>query len=71
MKNLGNMMKQAQQMQERMAELVRAVLDAFPGAKIEAVREIAREAASEPDPSASDASDDDASDDDGPQGDDL
>ena len=41
--------------------LVRAVLDAFPGARIEAVREIAREAASEPDPAPPEAGDDDLS----------
>jgi DNA polymerase-3 subunit gamma/tau len=35
--------------------LVRAVLDTFPGSKIEAVRDIAREPAPEPDPSADEA----------------
>ncbi len=34
--------------------LVRAVLDTFPGSRIEAVRDIAREPAPEPDPSADD-----------------
>jgi DNA polymerase III subunit gamma/tau len=45
--------------------LVRAVLDTFPGSRIEAVRDIAREPAPEPDPSAPDFTNDEA-----PEGDD-
>ncbi len=46
--------------------LVRAVLDAFPGSRIEAVRDIPREAAPDPDPSAPDFANDEA-----PEGDDI
>ncbi|HTZ76401.1 MAG TPA: DNA polymerase III subunit gamma/tau, partial [Stellaceae bacterium] len=46
--------------------LVRAVLETFPGARIEAVRDIARDAASEPDAAAPDINDDER-----PEGDDL